>query len=400
MALKLVQNAQLKGPESWSDWATRQLGSAAVGATQIPSTILQGIETLGSLPAIATVGLAEKLTGKNFGLSQILQSPIVKESLMKGGLSQEIEPHISQRFKEEPRHLGEFFLQRGLTQLPFSLAAAPQNLLQSGRRTGIGAGAATLAKGADLGPIGQAVSQAIAEGAYGRLTRPTLGQKASEAYAPITPIKQYGSVSTKSLDEPLKKIEYLWDKQTDSARKNMLKDIYDSVKQVTAAGKGDLRDLWEIRTSLGRDWSKLKKAGFQPVMTDLRQGINEAIKGAEAKLVNPKFWQSLTEGDKLKVAENIKTISGDFLKHIPTKFLKKIVLPAHAIDKTEYLIRAMANPTARKHYIDLATAAAEGSEKDFIKYANQLNKIVPKEELQKPKLKLVVNARIAPVNQV
>ena len=410
MAFKRVPGARLT-PQPTESLPYRIASSVGTGLASIPrgrSALLGGIEAVTSAPFTGLALLLDYLSGGKTPVKELLTENIA-ETLKGPGA--EVYEQLPEFFKREPKASAEFATQLATGQLPQILTGTvnPSTLL----RSGLGIGGATGAFAAGGGPLAQTLAQLGTEGLYGALTRPSLKQKSDRAYAMQGPIGvgPEGPGATKTIiedvgpiDKILKKIERIKDAKIKPSQKEVIQNLYDSLKSAKTIGGAELGKLFESRTALREAYKDLRKAGFSSLAKETRQALNEMIRGAESKLKDPQFWNSVTIGDKYKIADNIKTPLAEYIgkkidnfPELPFKIQKTLNVVEPVVSGVERVVKTMLNDTAREHIVNLFTSVAEGKESDASKYLIKLGNTIEKtkeSEKSVPKFRRVQGARL------
>jgi len=400
VALKVIQGARVlpeQQPQQPQQGFLSSLGSAlstgALGAAKGVSGLVGGIEGGLGMLISSPVLLADYLSGGKLHTKELLKMGLpetVKGPL--GQIPQQLEKKFPTALQHEPQNPLEYLLQRGTEQSPFIAMGGvnPQTL----GRTGLGLLGATGARSAGFGPMGQNIAQMITEGGYGAATRSGLGKKASIAYESAGEGGP-GAVASQVSSEPLKpiftEIERKYNAAIKPAQRTVLENLNKSLENAQSGiGKVSLGKLFDTRTALSEAYSDLKNAGFSALATKTRKAINATILGEEAKIINPKYWNAVSSGDKLKIAEHLRQPVADWAERLVDKFPKlpgnaqnfaKIAVPV--IRAPEAFVGYMLNPTFRKHAFDLMFAVEEGGQKDMYKYLGQLASVIGKENKTK-----------------
>lgn len=367
--------------ESTPDMLLRNLKSAG-------QRVGQTAEFLGTLPfelPAYSQDLYKYFTGE--------ESPIQK-SLRSAGMPIE---HRERYFQPEPaRGFGEEVAQQTLADLPFLIATGGLSglgkigLSNPIARTLLGNVAGETAKEFGAGALGQTGARIASDVLHGKITRPSLAQRSTAAYKPVKKLGDYGKVAKpEKFNEGIKLLENAYDVAAKPEHKNLLKHVYDSIQTASSGDKLDLRKLFDVRTELGKVYKDLKNAKHESLANDLRQGINEALRGAESKIVNPKFWNAISEGDKFKIADNVRTSVSDYIEsqinqlpQLPAKIEKSLNLVTGLLRQPEKFVRYFGNPVFQKQYMDIAFRRSEGGPRDILKHINRLAEPISRESSQ------------------
>jgi hypothetical protein len=430
VALKVIQGARVipeqqvqQQPESNLAWLGSNIGTGLTNIGRGVSGALGGLGYLASLPGRGAMSLADLLAGQQgIGAKDpFTGQPIHGLEFFTAGLPSVAGPmglaehYLPEALKRAPQTGAEKAIQTAIGELPMFLLGGinPQTL----GRAAAGVGAGTAAQQAGFGPVGQAVTQALAQGGFGAATRPSLGNKAALAYETAAEGGP-GMVTSKVSDAALKpifsEIGRKYGAAIKPAQRTVLENLSKSLKNARSGiGKVSLGKLFDTRTALKEAYYDLKNAGFSALATKTRKAINNTILGEEAKIVNPRYWNAVSQGDKLKIAEHLRQPFADFIERsvdklprLPGDIQKLINVLSPVARVPEAFVGYLANPTFRKHALNLMFAIEEGGPKDIYKYLGQLANATSKSdqsnkyaEEKKPaknlnKLRLVPGARV------
>jgi hypothetical protein len=415
MSLQEVKDAQLESerPSPLYNMASNVATGARKGLEALAAPI--GLmETAANLPFYGIGLLADYLSGGKLGLKKMMASGM--SDIGKTPLN-EVTDRLPAFFHKEPEGIGEYATQRGIEFLPYLMRGGmptPQEL----KRFLVGTGSATAAYGLGGGPLAQNISQLLGEGAYSYNTRPTMGQMAASKYNIAGPSgpkgveipRIGGAEQIKSLANDINRLA---DTEIDTSSRKLLKNTANALHS-TRVEIAPPKKLWfeptdvekpipvfnyetdpgklvAVRQSMSKIYPDLKKAGHEAITNKTLDEINDILFSHDTKMKNNTFWEGLSEGEKIEIANKgtsrmAQTINDalDNVPKLPANAERVVNLIKPIVSSGGKLSHWIQDPISNKYFKDLFSLTQYGGKSDFIKYINNMGRHMYSEE-NKPK---------------
>ncbi len=204
---------------------------------------------------------------------------------------------------------------------------------------------------------------------------PSLKEHTKESYRKFkATLKENERGTAKPLNEFLKDARSFHLRETDPDILQRADFIVDKIQSnIDKSGNIDIRNAYEIRKSLGQDYSKAPKK-LRPYITEAREGLSKVLKAHSP--LNPEFGKLWEESSDLYSFGKSNNLIRDFFDTIPFakfKYAKLTGLPI-LLDKIESGYKALKNPATKKYYFNLIDAVLKDNPSMAIRSASQLLK--------------------------